>query len=32
MSCVPIPQPQMDAITNKTTGPDPEGFWQNIGY
>jgi hypothetical protein len=28
----PIPQPQMDAITNKTSGPDPEGFWQNIGY
>jgi len=28
----PIPQPQMDAITNKTSGPDPEGFWQNPGY
>ena len=28
----PIPQPQMDAITNKTCGPDPEGFWQNEGY
>ncbi len=28
----PIPQPQMDAITNKTAGPDPEGFWQNTGY
>jgi starch-binding outer membrane protein, SusD/RagB family len=28
----PIPQPQMDAITNKTSGPDPKGFWQNTGY
>jgi hypothetical protein len=28
----PIPQPQLDAITNKTNGPDPEGFWQNEGY
>lgn len=28
----PIPQPQLDAITNKTSGPDPEGFWQNEGY
>jgi hypothetical protein len=28
----PIPQPQMDAITNRTSGPDPEGFWQNEGY
>jgi len=28
----PIPQPQMDAVTNKTAGPDPEGFWQNTGY
>ena len=28
----PIPQPQMDAVTNKTSGPDPEGFWQNSGY
>ena len=28
----PIPQPQMDAITNKTGGPDPNGFWQNTGY
>ncbi|HUW92084.1 MAG TPA: RagB/SusD family nutrient uptake outer membrane protein [Bacteroidales bacterium] len=28
----PIPQPQLDAITNMTTGPDPEGFWQNVGY
>ena len=28
----PIPQPQMDAVTNKTSGPDPEGFWQNTGY
>ncbi|MGB8490510.1 MAG: RagB/SusD family nutrient uptake outer membrane protein [Bacteroidales bacterium] len=28
----PIPTPQMDAITNRTAGPDPEGFWQNEGY
>ena len=28
----PIPQPQLDAITNKTSGPDAEGFWQNEGY
>jgi hypothetical protein len=28
----PIPQPQLDAITNKTAGEDPEGFWQNEGY
>jgi starch-binding outer membrane protein, SusD/RagB family len=28
----PIPQPQMDAVTNRTTGPDPAGFWQNNGY
>ncbi len=28
----PIPQPQLDAITNKTDGPDPNGFWQNTGY
>jgi len=28
----PIPQPQMDAITNRTTGEDPNGFWQNSGY
>jgi len=28
----PIPQPQMDAVANKTAGPDPEGFWQNTGY
>ena len=28
----PIPQPQLDAITNRTSGPDPEGFWQNTGY
>jgi hypothetical protein len=28
----PIPQTQMDAITNLTSGPDPEGFWQNPGY
>jgi hypothetical protein len=28
----PIPQPQMDAITNRTTDNDPAGFWQNPGY
>jgi hypothetical protein len=28
----PIPQPQMDAVSNKTSRPDPEGFWQNEGY
>jgi hypothetical protein len=28
----PIPQAQMDAITNKTDGVDPKGFWQNPGY
>jgi starch-binding outer membrane protein, SusD/RagB family len=28
----PIPQPQLDAVTNRTTGPDPAGFWQNSGY
>ena len=28
----PIPQPQLDAITNKTDGPDANGFWQNPGY
>jgi len=28
----PIPQPQMDAITNRTASPDPNGFWQNPGY
>ena len=28
----PIPQPQMDAITNRTTDSDPAGFWQNPGY
>jgi hypothetical protein len=28
----PIPQPQMDAITNRTVDPDPAGFWQNAGY
>ena len=28
----PIPQPQLDAITNRTAGPDPNGFWQNPGY
>jgi starch-binding outer membrane protein, SusD/RagB family len=28
----PIPQPQMDAITNRTSGEDSNGFWQNAGY
>ncbi|MCE5346653.1 MAG: RagB/SusD family nutrient uptake outer membrane protein [Bacteroidales bacterium] len=28
----PIPTPQLDAITNRTSGPDPNGFWQNTGY
>ena len=28
----PIPQPQMDAVINRTTGPDANGFWQNTGY
>ncbi|MBN1821237.1 MAG: RagB/SusD family nutrient uptake outer membrane protein [Prolixibacteraceae bacterium] len=28
----PIPQAQLDAVTNLTNGPDPEGFWQNPGY
>jgi hypothetical protein len=28
----PIPQPQMDAITNRTTDVDVNGFWQNAGY
>jgi len=28
----PIPQAQMDAVTNKTDGVDPKGFWQNPGY
>lgn len=28
----PVPQPQLDAITNRTSGPDPNGFWQNTGY
>jgi hypothetical protein len=28
----PIPQAQMDAVTNKTDGADPAGFWQNPGY
>ena len=28
----PIPQPQMDAITNRTDAADPNGFWQNAGY
>lgn len=28
----PIPTPQIDAVTNLTSGPDPKGFWQNEGY
>jgi starch-binding outer membrane protein, SusD/RagB family len=28
----PIPTPQIDAVTNLTSGPDPNGFWQNEGY
>jgi hypothetical protein len=28
----PIPTPQIDTVTNLTSGPDPEGFWQNEGY
>jgi hypothetical protein len=28
----PIPRPQLDATTNVTAGPDPNGFWQNPGY
>jgi hypothetical protein len=28
----PVPQPQLDAISNQTAGSDPEGFWQNEGY
>jgi len=28
----PIPQAQLDAITNKTDASDPKGFWQNAGY
>lgn len=28
----PIPQPQMDAVTNRTDSEDPKGFWQNPGY
>ena len=28
----PIPQPQMDAVSNRTETEDPEGFWQNTGY
>ena len=28
----PIPQSQLDAITNLTSGPDAKGFWQNPGY
>lgn len=28
----PIPQPQMDAVSNKTVGEGSTGFWQNTGY
>ncbi|HNX65667.1 MAG TPA: RagB/SusD family nutrient uptake outer membrane protein [Bacteroidales bacterium] len=28
----PIPQPQMDAVSNRTESEDPNGFWQNPGY
>ena len=28
----PIPQAQLDAVTNKTDAADPKGFWQNPGY
>jgi hypothetical protein len=28
----PIPSTQMNAISNKTTGPADGGFWQNEGY
>lgn len=28
----PIPQTQMDAVSNRTQGEDPNGFWQNPGY
>jgi starch-binding outer membrane protein, SusD/RagB family len=28
----PIPQPQLDAITNRTDVADIMGFWQNAGY
>lgn len=28
----PIPQAQMDAVSNVTETEDPEGFWQNDGY
>jgi starch-binding outer membrane protein, SusD/RagB family len=28
----PIPQPQMDAVSNRTATEDPNGFWQNAGY
>jgi starch-binding outer membrane protein, SusD/RagB family len=28
----PIPQPQMDAVSNRTATEDPNGFWQNTGY
>ena len=28
----PIPQPQMDAVSNRTATESPDGFWQNTGY
>ena len=28
----PIPQAQLDAITNQSNGPSSDGFWQNTGY
>jgi|WetSurMetagenome_2_1015567.scaffolds.fasta_scaffold00463_11 starch-binding outer membrane protein, SusD/RagB family len=28
----PIPQSQMDAVSNRTETEDPNGFWQNAGY
>jgi len=28
----PIPQAQLDAITNLVSAPGGEGFWQNTGY
>ena len=28
----PIPSSQMNAVTNKTSGEQPGGFWQNPGY
>lgn len=29
---MPIPSTQMNAVTNRTDGPTPGGFWQNPGY